>query len=97
MQVKYIVGYNIPHADRMQDIVYNLIARWKQFRWLEAAMGLSFIALLVAIKNAPRFHKCAPHPTQISRYCCWCDTVWLTVIVGMVSMQCGSSKAGIAL
>lgn len=68
VQVKYIVGYNIPHADRMQDIVYNLIVRWEQFRWLEAAMGLSFIALLLAIKNAPRLHKCAPRPNRTS--CC---------------------------
>ncbi|EIE27094.1 sulfate permease [Coccomyxa subellipsoidea C-169] len=56
-QVKYIVGYNIPHADRMQDIVYNLIVRADRFRWMEFAMGLTWIALLVAIKSAPRFHK----------------------------------------
>lgn len=62
LQVKYIVGYNIPHADRMQDIVYNLIVRADRFRWMEAAMGLTWIVLLLAIRNAPRFHKCDPSP-----------------------------------
>jgi hypothetical protein len=67
VQVKYIVGYSIPHVDRLQDIVYNLIARAHHFRWLEFAMGLSWIVILVLIKTAPRMHKCvAPSQPALS-------------------------------
>lgn len=55
-----MVGYSIPHVDRLQDILYNLAANAGQFRRAEAAMGAAWIALLLAIKNAPRWHKCAP-------------------------------------
>lgn len=57
--MKYIVGYSIPHVDRLQDIVYNLIANAHHFNWMECALGLTWIAILLLIKNAPRFHKCA--------------------------------------
>ena len=70
-QVKYVVGYSIPHVDRLQDILYNLAANAGQFRRAEAAMGAAWIALLLAIKNAPRWHKCAaatsPSPNPVRR------------------------------
>ncbi len=56
-QVKYILGYNIPHVDRIQDLVYNLVANAHKFQWREFVMGVSWILLLLLIKNAPRYNK----------------------------------------
>jgi len=55
--VKYILGYNIPHVDRIQDLLYNLVANAHEFKWREFVMGVAWIALLVLIKNAPRWNK----------------------------------------
>ena len=55
-----MVGVSIPHVDRLQDILYNLAANAGQCKRAEAAMGVAWIALMVAIKSAPRWHKCAP-------------------------------------
>ena len=68
-QVKYVVGYSIPHVDRLQDILYNLIAGAKGFRAPECAMGLAWIVLLLAIKAAPRWHKCAPMHEFLATCC----------------------------
>ena len=65
MQVKYILGYNIPHVDRIQDLVYNLVANAHQFKWREFVMGVAWIVLLLLIKNAPRWHKWVPPATVI--------------------------------
>ena len=56
-QVKYILGYNIPHVDRIQDLVYNLVANAHKFQWREFVMGVAWIVLLLLIKNAPRYNK----------------------------------------
>ena len=56
-QVKYILGYNIPHVDRIQDLLYNLVANAHQFKWREFVMGVAWIVLLLLIKNAPRYNK----------------------------------------
>ena len=56
-QVKYILGYNIPHVDRIQDLVYNLVANAHKFQWREFVMGVAWIVLLLLIRNAPRYNK----------------------------------------
>ena len=56
-QVKYILGYNIPHVDRIQDLLYNLAANAHKFQWREFVMGVAWIVLLLLIKNAPRYNK----------------------------------------
>ena len=58
-KVKYIVGYNIPHASRFQDIIYELLQNRHLFSWPEFALGMLWIAMLVGIKTAPRIHRYA--------------------------------------
>lgn len=57
LQVKYILGYNIPHVDRIQDLVYKLVVNAHQFKWREFVMGMAWIVLLLLIKDAPRWNK----------------------------------------
>ncbi len=75
MQVKYILGYNIPHVDRIQDLVYNLVANAHLFKWREFVMGITWIALLLLIKNAPRWHKYVPRGQQCSDAGCCIDSI----------------------
>ena len=50
VQVKYLLGYNVPRANQLHKMLYNLITGSKQLRWPELAMGLCWIALLLGIK-----------------------------------------------
>ena len=56
-QVKYILGYNIPHVDRIQDLIYSLVENAHSFKWREFVMGILWIVLLLLIKSAPRLNK----------------------------------------
>ena len=69
-----MLGYSIPHVDRLQDILYNLAANAHGFRVAEFAMGLTWIALLLLIKNAGRWFKCT-HPSLplLGDLVCCCD------------------------
>ena len=63
-QVKYIVGYSIPHASRFQDIAYYLVSKRSHFRWPEFLFGMLWIAVLAFAKNAPRLHRCLPNASD---------------------------------
>lgn len=57
VQVKYLLGYNIPHVERFQDMLWYLISRRHNFWWPELAFGLLWVVILVGVKNAPRVHR----------------------------------------
>lgn len=50
LQVKYLLGYNVPRANQLHKMLYSLIKESGQLRWPELVMGLSWIALLLTIK-----------------------------------------------
>ena len=50
LQVKYLLGYNVPRANQLHKMLYSLIAGSNQLRWPELAMGLCWIALLLGIR-----------------------------------------------
>ena len=64
-----MLGYSIPQGDRLQDLLYNLYAGRGGLRWQELAMGLAWVGVLLAMKNAPRLSKCARRPAHISIPC----------------------------
>ena len=43
--------------DRIQDLLYNLVANAHLFKWREFVMGVAWIVLLLLIKNAPRWNR----------------------------------------
>lgn len=56
LQVKYLLGYNVPRANQLHKMLYNLATELHQLRWPELLMGLSWIALL-SIKYLAVRHK----------------------------------------
>ncbi|KAK9814415.1 hypothetical protein WJX72_005609 [[Myrmecia] bisecta] len=50
-QVKYLVGYEIPHENRVHLMLYHLAKGLHSLRWAELLMGLCWITTLFAIKR----------------------------------------------
>ncbi len=58
LQVKYLLGYNVPRANQLHKMLYSLVSGLHQLRWPELVMGLSWIALLLSIKRVAAHHRC---------------------------------------
>lgn len=57
LQVKYLLGYNVPRANQLHKMLYSLVSGLHQLRWPELAMGLCWIALLLSIKRVAAHHR----------------------------------------
>ncbi len=79
LQVKYLLGYNVPRANQLHKMLYSLVSGLDQLRWPELMMGLCWIALLLSIKCVAAHHRCllfccpvlvqASDPCQASAHC----------------------------
>lgn len=58
LQVKYLLGYNVPRANQLHKMLHSLVSGIHQLRWPELLMGLSWIALLLSIKRVAAHHRC---------------------------------------
>ncbi len=58
LQVKYLLGYNVPRANQLHKMLYSLVSGLHQLRWPELVMGLCWIALLLSIKRVAAHHRC---------------------------------------
>ena len=55
--MKYLLGYSIPHASTLPEIIYQLAKGRRMFWWPELAFGMLWIAILVVMKNAGVLHR----------------------------------------
>ena len=58
LQVKYLLGYNVPRANQLHKMLYSLVSGLHQLKWPELLMGLCWIALLLSIKRVAAHHRC---------------------------------------
>ena len=57
MQVKYLLGVEIPHENRVHLMLYHLAKGLRQLHWPELAMGACWLATMFAIKRLARRSK----------------------------------------
>jgi ATP-dependent Clp protease adapter protein ClpS len=43
LQLKYILGYSVPRADKVQEQIHNYIAGIQGFVWQEYIMGITIL------------------------------------------------------
>lgn len=60
MQVKHLLGIEIPRGNRLIEVVYNLATDLHELQWVELVMGCTWLLLLHLIRQAPRWHRCSP-------------------------------------
>ncbi|KAF8066266.1 SULTR2 [Scenedesmus sp. PABB004] len=52
-QLKYILGFSVPRADRLHELVRLYLEGMDGFVWQEYVMGVSLLTLLLTMKRAP--------------------------------------------
>jgi MFS superfamily sulfate permease-like transporter len=50
VQVKFILGYNIPRVDTLHETIAVLVEKRAGFRWQECVMGLSMLLFLIVLR-----------------------------------------------
>lgn len=50
LQLKYILGYNVPRADKLYEQIHHYIEGIDGFVWQEYIMGMSLLTMLLTIK-----------------------------------------------